>query len=76
MVVPDPWKPGHCPGKILVNRGYCLRKLGCDIVAPPHVLPARAALKTPMVWLLNNVITSPRFARSNTHTEQHSEDVS
>ena len=26
MAVSDPAKPGHCPGKILVNCGYCLRK--------------------------------------------------
>ena len=27
----DLGKPGHCPGKILVNCGYSLQKLGCDI---------------------------------------------
>ena len=27
LVVPDPGKPGHCPGKISVNCGYCLRKI-------------------------------------------------
>ena len=32
MAVPDTGK--HCPGKI---RGYCLRKLSCDIVALPCV---------------------------------------
>ena len=37
MVVPDPGKHGHYPGKILVNCGYCLQKL---VVAPPCVLPA------------------------------------
>ena len=38
LVVPDPGKPGHCPGKILVNGGYCLRKL---VAAPLRASPAR-----------------------------------
>ena len=35
-------KPGHCPGKILINCGYCLRKL---VVAPLCVLPAQVTLQ-------------------------------
>jgi len=38
VVVPGLGKPGQCQGKILINCAY--RKHGCDIVAPPHVLPA------------------------------------
>ena len=32
VAIPEPGKPGHIPGKILVNYGYCLRKLSCDNV--------------------------------------------
>ena len=34
LAVPDLGKPRHCPAKILVNCGYCLRKL---VAAPPCV---------------------------------------
>ena len=32
--VPDPGKPGHCPGKILVNCAYCLPRtiLSCGMM--------------------------------------------
>ena len=43
LAVPDPGKPGYCPGKILVNCGYCLWKL---VATLPCVSPARV---TP-VW--------------------------
>ena len=38
--VSNPGKPGHCPGKVLICCGYSLWKLGFDIAAPLHVLPA------------------------------------
>ena len=38
LAVPDLGKPGHCPGKILVNCGYCLWKL---VAAPPPMAPAQ-----------------------------------
>ena len=41
LAVPDLGKPGYCPGKILVNCGYCLRKL---VVTLPCVSPARVTL--------------------------------
>ena len=41
VAFPDPGKPGHCLGKILVNCGYCLWQLGCDIADLPCVSPAQ-----------------------------------
>ena len=37
VMVPDLGKTRHCPGEILENFGYCLRKLSCDIA---HASPA------------------------------------
>ena len=41
LVVLDPGKPGHCPGKISVNVDIGYGKFNCDIAAPLHVSPAR-----------------------------------
>ena len=35
-------RPGHCPGKILVNCAYFfVREFSCDVVAPLCMSPAR-----------------------------------
>ena len=40
-------RPGHCPGKILVNCAYCFKKLSCDIAA---LLPVSSAWVTWQLW--------------------------